>query len=343
MIYNFKKFNSLSDDMSKAREIIEFEKSRMIKFGIDYLDDGFVGIAPNDLILIGGRSGGGKTELALNIAFNAALKKKNVYYFALEAEQHELGMRLLYKTFAQSYFSEKKYLKENVSFDSWISGQMSDRFYKNIEDITGAFGVTENLKIRYSTEDYSIENFVSDMDQVKEEAHLVVLDHLHYFELDETNNENSEYKKIVKIIRSQCLEKNIPVILVSHLRKANPLHVQFCPEQEDFHGSSDIVKISTKAITIGSGANKPVMFPDGTDLITDKFISFMKIVKHRRNGGVTHNASCIIFNQETNSYEGGYFLGNQAYDSSGKRQVFYCLDSDKIPLWAKRAEKLSAK
>lgn len=54
------------------------------------------GLQPSDLIIIAGRPSMGKTALALNIGYNAAVRtKKGVAIFSLEMSKMQLGMRLL--------------------------------------------------------------------------------------------------------------------------------------------------------------------------------------------------------------------------------------------------------
>lgn len=335
--YDFVKFKDVISDIESSEKFIEFEKSRLINFGIAYLDDALVGISPNDLVLIGGRSGSGKTELALNIAQQSAMQKKNTYYFALEAERAELGMRLMYKKLASRYYNSKQLKLHCITYDRWVTGKLPEEFYGQTENIIQETNDLSHLKIRYVTSDYSIEHFVSDMEQIKHDAELVVLDHLHYFDLSDTTNENAEYKRIVKTIRTNCLEKNIPVILVSHIRKADQRLVTFVPEQEDFHGSSDIVKIATKAITIGSGAYKTVLLPDHQEYSPDGYVSFIKVVKHRRNGSVTHKIAVTVFDNKVNEYQHGYYLGLPAYDKENKRTVFLIEESKFRPRWAENS------
>lgn len=339
--YDFVKFRSVTTDIETSDAFIDFEKSRLINFGIDYLDDALVGISPNDLILIGGRSGAGKTELALAIAYQSAMQKKNTYYFALEAEKGELGMRLMYKRLTTNFYEmlkkEKSFSVMPVTYDRWVTGKLSQDFYGKSQNILSQLDDLSHLKIRYSNSDYSIDNFLADVEQIKDNAQLVVLDHLHYFDLNDSENENAQYKKIVKSIRSQCLDNNIPVILVSHIRKADPRMTMFVPEQEDFHGSSDIVKIATKAITIGGGGGKAVIMPDGTDYSPIGYVSFMKAVKHRRNGSATHKMAVTVFDNKINAYAKGYYLGCPAYDKDNKRMVFQVEESKFNPNWAERA------
>lgn len=67
-----------------------------IPTGFDDLDRLTTGFQPSDLIIIAGRPSMGKTALALNIGYNAALRtQKGVAVFSLEMSKSQLGIRLL--------------------------------------------------------------------------------------------------------------------------------------------------------------------------------------------------------------------------------------------------------
>jgi replicative DNA helicase len=64
--------------------------------GFDDMDRLTAGLQPSDLIILAGRPSMGKTALALNIAYNAAVKtQKAVAVFSLEMSKPQLGIRLL--------------------------------------------------------------------------------------------------------------------------------------------------------------------------------------------------------------------------------------------------------
>lgn len=342
--YQFTKFTTIADGIREVRSITSFEREREIKFGINFLDDAMTCISPSDLILIGARSGAGKTELATTIGMNAAMQGKRVYFFALEAERHELSMRIAYKAAAKKYYKDKNTLFERVSFDRWMAGKQSDRFYEDHSEAQEIAESLKNFKVRYSDTDYTIENFTEDMEQIKNDADLIILDHLHYFEILNDKNENQEYKRIMKTLRRECLDKKIPVILVSHIRKPDMGRPSITPDQEDFHGSSDIIKIATKAITIGSGVNRLVVLPDGEEVSFDgKILSFLRVVKHRRNGSVTNRIAAVGFDPRVNTYGSDYFLGTIGYCESRKKHGINVDEMASLPLWAENAFKFKPK
>lgn len=299
-----------------------------LSFGIGFLDDALLGIQKNDLILLGAPSGAGKTELASHIAFSNAAQDKKVVYFALEAETHEIENRVLYKHKATEYYRAGGRIY--TSYDVWIQGGCP-----HLDEI--AIGQDQisarGLKTRYINEAYTIKNFLIDYTEIVNHSDLVILDHIHYFDL-ETENENKEYKEIIKKIRSQVLEYGKPIIVISHIRKRDRRFPVIAPDQEDFHGTSDLVKVATKVISM-SPQYEVKMFRDlGNDIhspLPGSNYTFMKIAKNRRNGSVCRYVGATKYDPRTNAYQKEYFLGTQ---KTKDKELIFLTETDP-PQWAK--------
>ena len=81
----------------------------------------------------------------------------------------------------------------------------------------------------------------------KTNADLVIIDHLHYFDFV-TANEHQELTQILKKIRELIVQSRVAIVLISHLRKKTK--DRFLPENEDFHGSSNIPKQADTCIIV---------------------------------------------------------------------------------------------
>jgi hypothetical protein len=95
---------------------------------------------------------------------------------------------------------------------------------------------------------------------------------------------------------------------------------------DDFHGTSDIVKIATTCIIIGkphevaySGV-KPNGYP-----------TFIRVVKHRLDGSRTWPTSINFFQPQTGTYAAEYAIGHlTAHDTKWDPLI-------PVPAWAKSA------
>ena len=340
--YSFTKFKSTTDSAQDSQDRISREMHTYLKFGVKYIDDAFIGISKTDLILIGGRSGGGKTELATQIAMTNALAGKRVYFFALEAELHEIADRIKYKVLAQMFFESGNHTAKYIAYDRWKAGLLNHEFSHFEKMANKKLESLSNLHIRYGSENYTIENYESDLQEIKGKADLIIIDHLHYFDVDEAQA-NAEIKAIMKKIKALALEHETPVILVSHLRKLDKRSHSLVPDQEDFHGSSDVIKIATKAITIASARGKKCYKYDEAGINLQEFSlsegssSFIKLVKNRRNGAVSIPVCLITFRHETNTYSEGYVLGEEKTEKY--EPIFVATQRDKsFPRWAEGAK-----
>jgi replicative DNA helicase len=112
-------FVSLSESVSKivdkhqqmATEQTDPKKLR-ISTGLPTLDETMGGFVPGKLYLIGGRTGMGKTAIAVNMALAAARQKKSVWFCSLEMEAKEITQRVLSANLEIEYQTWRNRLSE---------------------------------------------------------------------------------------------------------------------------------------------------------------------------------------------------------------------------------------
>lgn len=316
-------FKTFAQECENSLESREQAGRKLCGFGVSYLDDSLIGITKNDLILIAGRSGQGKSELASHIALSNSAAGKKVHYLALEAEPRELTNRLLYKTIARLYY-ENRDKREHLDYYEWSLGRQKHLELEYLDPAIKELSKNELMKIFYRDIEFGIKHLESIFASVKQSSDLVVVDHLHYFDLDD-DNENRAMREIVKTIRNLVLLHSVPVVLVTHVRKCDKRSGFSVPEMEDVSGSSDIFKIATKFISLAHAPN----FKSEAHIVG----TYLKVGKCRQRGGLDRFTAGIRFNLRENTYESGYKLGR--VNSEG---VFEEMPSCDIPRWALRAE-----
>jgi len=306
------------DEVNKRKNM----RDGLLKFGIKYLDDAMAGILKNDLILIGAGSGAGKTQTCCNIAKANIEMGKKVHYIALEAEYLEIERRIKYQLFAKSFFKDSERPKGvDISFQNWMLGDFIDSCQFSEAQAASEFMKNyETLFTFYKSDKFDIQDLISTVMECADETDLIILDHVHYMDFDERENENLAIKKIAKTARDLALEQGKPIILVSHMRKSDRHSLTFAPGLEEFHGSSDLYKIATKAVTIGPGA----MSANG------KIETYFRIVKNRFEGSVTRYLGKCSYNSKEGSYERTYEIGD-AYQN--RDNGFKQLDRTLYPKW----------
>lgn len=312
--------NRLIDTLDAEREFREQLDKRIMPFGVPYLDDAFGGILPNDLILLGADSGAGKTQLCTHIAGQISKTGKRVDYVALEAQDHEITHRIKYQIFANEFYNDPNRPRIKISFRDWMRG----RFLQNCayyEDVANQKMREQysNLFVKYKRGKFDVADMVQYVDDVSKESSLVILDHAHYFDYDDTK-ENSSLKLIAKQAREMAIEVGVPIMLVAHLRKPDRNDKSIVPHKYDFHGSSDLYKIATKTILFARGEGNGGIFS-----------TYFRLDKGRFEGDVVNYIAKMFFNLRRLTYEQDYKLGNHTCE----RNKFEELDRSLYPEWAK--------
>ena len=295
-----------------------------LTFGVRYLDDAMGGIHRRDLILVGAQSGAGKTQLATIAALSNCRRGRRVHYFALEAEDREIERRIKYQILAREYYRNPNHGRR-IRYLDWQEGRLEAELgqYSDLAETEMAESVARNLHTYYRVDSFTSEDFATQLAKIAEETDLVVLDHLHYVDHEEDENENKGYKRIVKQIRDSALRLSKPVIVVAHIRKMDRKFAPLVPGLEDFHGSSDIGKISTKAITIA---------PDFKTHHEDPSLwsTYIHVAKCRRDSTLTRYVAKCNFNTRTDSYQELYSLGRMI--DNGRE--YRALSEKETPSWA---------
>jgi len=299
--------------------------AREMPFNHGYLDDKLLSILPHDLLLLGAFTGAGKTELARIIANGNAMHGRNVHYFALEAEPKEIERRTKY-SMIMMLARQHGVDTSGVTYASWYRNRHNDilgRFSHEAErEIVDKF---KTLHTYYRGGKFTHEHIQKLFLAIQSQADLIILDHLHYVDIED-ENENRGFKRTVQMIREVALEVGRAVLLIAHLRKRDSRAKSIVPDLEMFHGSSDIIKICTSAIMLAPAYSVPSTKPGRAN-------TFIHVPKNRGDGSDGLVALCE-FDRQFRNYGKGYTLGRQV---NGE---FTPLDLVEVPSWAKRHKPL---
>lgn len=322
-------FKSSSDRVKDERDARLVHAEKAIPYSHAFLDDYLRAIAPHDLILIGAATGVGKTELARAIAASTAATGKHVHYFALEAEPYEIERRTKFVVLAGLAPRRGIMVPGGINYADWYFGKI-EKYLGSLDDEADAI-VAERFKTLHTY--YRGSKF--DHDDIRRlflainsQTDLIVLDHLHYVDIDD-DNENRGFKRTMKMIRDVSLGMGKPVIVVVHLRKRDQMRRrELVPSIDDVHGSSDVGKICTRAVIIA---------PAQKSAIEDYAVrpgfapTFFSIPKDRVSGGCPYIA-LVDFDWRARTYSETYTLGRQGRGG----EKFEALVVGDAPAWAKR-------
>lgn len=275
-------------------------RGNIIPYGITYLDKALGGVTPTDLVFIGARSGAGKTSLTTMLASNVSQMNKNVYLFALEADRGEIETRLLYTEFAKLYYAEKQFaIRKPINYRDFSYGKYDSQYMSLIdraEDNTNK--KMSNVNILYRQESFTVDDFEAQVHNIKDYADLIILDHIHHFDMD-TDRETSELKKIVKRLRDINILVKKPIVSIGHFRKLDRKTIELVPDYDEFYGSSEISKEATQIITLAQVNPELLGIPVSYHLTPTLF----RISKFRRFSPVSKYVGLHIYNSNLNAYE----------------------------------------
>lgn len=320
-------FQSSADRVRGEREERLKYAERQLPYNVALLDDCLRSIMPHDLVVIGARTGGGKTELGRHIAATNATRGRHTYYFALEAEEREMERRTKYSVLAGLIYSRSIRLERLFNYSDWYRGRFDSQLRdleREADEIIGERYKT--LYTYYRGPEFYAANFKRLVLAYQEHADLFVLDHLHYVDNDD-DNENRGMREIITTVRNTALLVGKPVILIVHLRKRQTGTKALVPSMDDIHGSSDIGKNCTHAVMI-----EPALgMPSSNKNLNNTFFSIPK----DRGDGTKHLIALCPFDWRTKRYADFYTLGRD------NRGTFDPLGTDEVPYWATRHEPLS--
>lgn len=335
----------VADSLLPSSERVETEKGDRIsaedrlRFGVTFLDESLGGIAPRDLIVVGARTGSGKTQLITRIA--SANEGKRIALFALEAEMSEIERRAKYHlayALAQAAGEDIK----GVDYDRYISNQAPQLDKHDDRATRLAKKQLAGLRTYYRVSgDFGVDELERKMVSAAKTSDLIILDHLHYVDIDGGKNEHTELAKVIKRIRDIALGYGVPIVVVAHLRKRMGAdRSKLVPEIDDIHGASEISKVATSVITFGPveveyASRPPWEGSKDSPKSAGKVVwpTIFRVGKHRREGSRTRYAGITFFDPAKGHYEGSYALGALRASDSEWLQ----LSPERYPGWARSA------
>lgn len=278
-----------------------FENNRKVgTFGIKYLDDRLRGILQGDLILIGARSGAGKSTIAEMIAQHNSQNGNKVALYSLENFKHDSFMTKAY------YFYKMEARDYDLNLRDFASGDFSINYDALAKAEEHAKDFFKNIVVTSRSKGFDLQKLKDAMiKDVNSGIRLLVIDHLDYVDKNNPNETDFSFMtELMRTIRNLQDEFKVAVIAISHLRKAqNIKDLPIVPSIDEFIGSGNKVKESTAVIMLA---------PDDEENMDRQ--STLKVtwcsIKKLRMGGIDNKTAKLLFNIKTGLYNEEYDLYN---------------------------------
>lgn len=174
---------AVGEVIDDAKEYTEnWGKMVGLSSGLKAIDYNLRGLAPGQLVVIAGETAHGKTALGVNIAVNVALQGVAVLFVTLEITHAEFTARVM-----KIVDDEEKVLRLPL-----LMQKADELDWRDVDHL---------------------------MEAAKEEGvGLVIIDHLHFF-TREVDRVAEDLGRITKQFKKNARAHNLPVILISHVRK----------------------------------------------------------------------------------------------------------------------------
>ncbi len=295
--------------------------------GIRPLDEMLLGFCERDLVLLGARTGVGKTQLATAIAVNLALRGTRTLFIALEAHHREIEDRALYARLVAQFFVRYPNGKPgiNLRYRAWRMGLLDAELGDLEKEVHGELSRTLSyISTVYGGSKYTVDDFVKAIDSAEADIGLIILDHFHFIE-NPDDNEQRGFKAAAQKIREAALRNRKPVLLLAHMRKTSRGEKNPIPDIDDFHGSSDLTKIATDVI-IAARAEEIAG-------VNGERGTWLYIPKSREAGDAQGYAALVGYDSRTGVYKEEYFLARVRRFSEPE-----FIQASQFPRWARSAK-----
>jgi replicative DNA helicase len=251
-------------------ERIFSEGRRITGLGTGYtdLDNQTAGLQPSELVILAARPSMGKTALALNIAENVALRKREpVAIFSLEMSKESLLLRMLA---SEARVDAHKFRTGHMNRDDWgkITGALSNLGEAPlwIDDSASSTVLEMGAKARRLKRDRGLSLMIVDYLQ------LVVPTHT-----GRGTNRQEEVSSISRSLKGLAKELKLPIIVLSQLTRA-PEREERKPQLADLRESGAIEQDADVVMFI----NRPNFYK--TDLPEEDRAKAELIIAKQRNG-----------------------------------------------------------
>lgn len=252
------------DDIPTMAELVEsywetmdVESERVTHWGIPGLDRITGGMLPGQLIVVGGRTGIGKSAFVLSVAYHNVVRGRSVGFISLEMDEHEILQRMLA-------------IRTGLS-------TLKVRTLKGASDSETA-AVTEGMA-QINELPLSIKRTTNNLDDVlatarrmrdKDNIELLVIDYLQLMRMGRrSSNRVEELEAITGAMKSLAHELDVPVLTPAQLNRDTE---EKAPKLADFRSSGSIEQDADIALLLS-------IDEDGANGVSDRMNCV--IAKHR--------------------------------------------------------------
>jgi replicative DNA helicase len=188
-----------------------------VSTGLAQLDNVLGFMRPGNMILLAGRPSMGKTSVAQNIAFAAAMSKVGVFFGSLEMTGEELGTRFISKGLAANGI--------NIPYSRMIKGQLSEDEMRHVAGeadrqkslplFVGERDVREASRLRSA-----VRRARQQLEDTDTPLGLVVIDYVQKIESKKATNGYDKASAASDLCKDLAMDLGVPVVALAQLSRA---------------------------------------------------------------------------------------------------------------------------
>ena len=213
------------------------DHSKSIQTGIPSLDEIIGYINGGNLCVIAGRTGHGKTALALSIQDYNIKQGKNVLYYSMEMSVTELQQRMIAM---QTGISVQRQQKENFSSNDFGKMLAAAERLKQHGAWVNDSGAISLAKIKRQGRYHKRKNRLD----------CIVVDYLGLMAKDKAENVTTAIEAITGGLKALAAEYDIPIILLAQLNRAHASRTDYSPQLSDLRSSGSIEQDANQVIFV---------------------------------------------------------------------------------------------
>lgn len=270
---------TLGEAVSEAYDLTEAAASgklTYVKTGYFDLDKILGGLSAPDVYVIAGRPGQGKSAFLTSVARNAAIQKKKVVFFSLEASNKQNAMRMIS-------------MESGISFDRQKAGRLLDSEWPQYAHAIEVLSDFEAYPIVFNDlPNISISRARQELRRIQQMLGGLDLALFDYIQLGGTDKKHErrdlEVGEITRGLKSLAKEFDIPILAAAQLNRALEQRTEKRPVLSDLRESGSIENDA-----------QCVMFiyrPDQYEKDTDKQ-NIAEIIIAKHNNGMTGSVELI--------------------------------------------------
>ena len=198
-----------------------------LKTGIDAMDDEYGGFDRTDLIVIAGRPGMGKTELAINIGNSIGRQKGRGLMISMEMSDMQVVER---------------HVADRAGLSIGTLRNPLDMIQEQYTRLTGATGTLLDEQNYVLDETLSVDEIIAHADRLNMDGGLsfVSIDYLGLMKKPKADRHDLAIAEITRKLKQFSLRSKVPVILLSQLNRGVETRVEKRPTMADLKDSGAI-------------------------------------------------------------------------------------------------------